>query len=182
MDLTNLPEAAQAAGFTHAAPLSVDTLRALPAVRDACAVNKCGKFGACWTCPPAAGTLAECEARMRAYRRGLLVQTVGALEDCFDYESIKRTEALHQRTFAAFAEPLRESFPDLLALSSGGCTICARCSYPDAPCRFPGKAFSSMEAYGLLVSDVCRDNGLAYYYGKDTVAFTGCYLWDRVTA
>ena len=33
-----------------------------------------------------------------------------------------------------------------------------------------------MEAYGLLVSQVCKDNDLGYYYGKDTVTYTGLML------
>ena len=33
-----------------------------------------------------------------------------------------------------------------------------------------------MEGYGLLVSQVCRDNGIEYYYGKNTVTYTGLFL------
>ena len=34
-----------------------------------------------------------------------------------------------------------------------------------------------MEAYGLLVSDVCRRSGLGYYYGTGTMTYTSCVLY-----
>ena len=54
---------------------------------------------------------------------------------------------------------------------------CAKCTYPDQPCRFPDKAFTSMEAYGLLVTDVCKSADTPYYYGRNTVTFTSCVLF-----
>ena len=35
---------------------------------------------------------------------------------------------------------------------------------------------SSMEAFGMLVLEVCKANGLSYYYGSDKMAYTGCFL------
>lgn len=31
-----------------------------------------------------------------------------------------------------------------------------------------------MEAYGML--EVCKANGLGYYYGPDKIAYTSCFL------
>ena len=65
-----------------------------------------------------------------------------------------------------------------LPLTAGSCTLCRKCTYPERPCRFPKKRFSSMEAYGLLVSDVCLKSGLKYYYGPKTITYTSCILTD----
>lgn len=65
---------------------------------------------------------------------------------------------------------------EILALGAGCCTQCAKCTYPDEPCRFPEKMVSSMEAYGMLVIEICQKNGLTYYYGPDKMAYTGCFL------
>ena len=73
-------------------------------------------------------------------------------------------------------EELHKKYSDILALGGAGCKLCAECTYPDAPCRFPEKRMSGMEAYGLVVSDVCMKNGLKYYYGPDTVTFSGMFL------
>ena len=66
---------------------------------------------------------------------------------------------------------------ECLPLSAGSCTLCRRCTYPDRPCRFPQRRMASMEAYGLLVSDVCRRSGLGYYYGTGTMTYTSCVLY-----
>ena len=73
---------------------------------------------------------------------------------------------------------MRGHCPDLLPLNAGCCTVCKQCTCPDAPCRFPEKAISSMEAYGLLVNQVCTDSGLQYNYGPNTIAYTGCFLFN----
>ena len=50
------------------------------------------------------------------------------------------------------------------------------CSYPDAPCRFPELQSANMEAYGMIVSEVCQRNNINYYWGPGTVTFVGCVL------
>lgn len=163
-------------GFSHVVPLDVKTLRLLPEVRRMCEKNSCHMYGKNWSCPPACGTLAECEQKLSGYSRGILVQTVGELEDEFDGEGMMETEARHKETFVRFHDMLKKDFPGLLSIGAGCCTRCKKCSYPDAPCRFPEKQFSSMEAYGMLVTQVCQDNGIAYYYGPGTIAYTSCFL------
>ena len=66
-----------------------------------------------------------------------------------------------------------------LPLTAGSCTLCARCTYPDRPCRYPTKRLSSMEAYGLFVSDICTRSGLAYNYGPRTMTYTSCVLYNK---
>ena len=61
-------------------------------------------------------------------------------------------------------------------LMLGCCTACAKCTYPDEPCRLPDKQIASMEAYGMLVLEICKRNGLQYYYGADKMAYTSCFL------
>ena len=64
----------------------------------------------------------------------------------------------------------------LSCLGAGGCKVCASCAHPE-PCRFPEKAHSSMEAYGLFVTQVCRDNNAAYYHGPRTITYSACVLF-----
>lgn len=174
--MESLIAAAMEYGFTHCAPLAVDTIVVMPEVRQMCASDKCHAYNKSWSCPPACGTLKECRKRLGCYNQGILVQTVGTLEDCFDFESMVETENLHKENFRRFHAHLRRLYPDLLAIGVGCCTLCRPCTYPDAPCRFPEEMTCSMEAYGMLVSQVCQDNGLAYSYGENTVTFTSCYL------
>lgn len=163
-------------GFSQVAPLDVKTIQLLPDVRKMCESNNCRMYGKNWSCPPACGTLEECGKRLVGYTRGILVQTIGELEDEFDGEGMMETEARHKEYFVKMHDVLKEEFPRLLSIGSGCCTRCKKCSYPDTPCNFPDKQFSSMEAYGMLVTQICQDNHLSYYYGPGTIAYTSCFL------
>ena len=176
MEMPELLALAERCGFTAAAPLDPATLHFLPEVREMCAADRCHSYNRSWSCPPAAGTQAEIEARRR-YTRGLLVQTVGEREDEFDFEAIQATEQRHEANFQAMTRAMRAEFADLLPMGVGACHRCERCTWPDAPCRFPELVWPPMEACGLMVSQVCRDNGLAYYYGPTAISFTSCYLF-----
>ena len=167
---------AKECGFTHVGELNMDALEFLPAVRDMCSADRCQKYGRSWTCPPGCGTLDEVAAEASRYRRGVLLQTTARLEDDFDIEAMQQTETDQKQSFAAFVEQLRREYPDCLPMATGGCTLCPECTYPDAPCRFPQKAIPSMEAYGLLVNQVCTDNGVPYNYGEERIAYSGCLL------
>lgn len=178
IDMEKLEKLGKEEGFSHVAPLDCDTIELKPEVRQMCASGTCHKYGKCWSCPPGCGSLEECEKKVRQYRKGILVQTVGVLEDSLDGETMMETEAKHKDTFYAFERKLRTLYPNMLPIGAGCCTKCRTCTYPDEPCRFPGEAFSSMEAYGMLVTQVCQANHLEYYYGPCTIAYTSCYLLE----
>jgi predicted metal-binding protein len=166
------------AGFDAAGALDCSTIILRPEVREACKKNTCGRYGKSWSCPPGCGSLDECAARIRKYAKGLIVQTVGRLEDEFDGEGMMDAERRHAQSFHRLANELRKEYPGMLAMGTGSCSNCDRCSYPDAPCLDPLGASSPMEAFGMTVSEVCRANGMEYYYGKGTIAFTGCFLLE----
>ena len=168
---------AQESGFTAWAPLDPATISLKPEVRDMCAANTCGKYAKCWSCPPGCGTLEECEERLRKYSKGILVQTTGDMEDSFDFETVMEIEKQHKDNFKRMYDSLHHQGVQVLALGTGCCTQCASCAYPNQPCRFPERMISSMEAYGMLVLEVCKANGLQYYYGSNKMSYTGCFLF-----
>lgn len=168
-------------GFSQAAEFSAPELRALPEVREMCRSDRCRRYGRSWSCPPACGTIEETSARMHSYQKGVLVQTTAKLEDDFDVEHMAEAEKRHKANFMTLARQMRMIVPGCLPLSAGSCTICRNCSYPEKPCRFPGKMLSSMEAYGLLVSEVCVLAGMKYYYGPKTLTYSSCVLWEERT-
>ena len=176
MTYQQLAKTAEEAGFTAWSSLDVATIELKPEVRDMCAVNSCGQYEKRWSCPPGCGTLDECTARLREYTQGILVQTCGDIEDGFDFEAMMEIESDHKDHVNQMYRALRESGAKVLALGAGCCTICAKCTYPDEPCRFPEQMISSMEAYGMVVLEVCKANGLQYYYGADKMAYTSCFL------
>jgi predicted metal-binding protein len=166
-------------GFTNAGPLDVSTLAFLPEVRDMCASDRCQSYGKNWACPPACGTLEEMRNKVKDYKQGLLVQTVGQLEDNMDWENMQLAAQNHADSFVKMHQALRKQYPNLLAMGAGTCTRCKACTYLEGkPCRFPDALTYSMEACGLFVSKVCTDNNLKYNHGPNTVAYTGCFLLE----
>ena len=176
MTYEKLAAIAEESGFTAWAPLDVSTIELMTDVRDMCAVNTCGMYGKRWSCPPGCGTLEECRERLQGYTHGILVQTIGDVEDSFDFEAMIEIEAEHKSNFLEMYAALREAGEKVLAAGSGCCTNCAKCTYPEEPCRFPDKMVSSMEAYGMLVVQICKANGLQYNYGPEKMAYTSCFL------
>jgi predicted metal-binding protein len=175
-DAGALAAEALAGGFSNAGELNVGALRFMPEVREMCAADKCRQYGRNWTCPPACGSVEEAAGRAGRYSFGMLVQTTARMEDDFDYETIQEAGTRHKGNFRALVAALRGRYPDMLPMSAGACDVCEVCTYPGAPCRHPGEAIPSMEAYGLWVSKVCELSGVPYNYGAGTITYTSCYL------
>lgn len=178
MNEKEIEQAGKEIGFSRVAPMDVKTIKLLPEVRKMCESNSCRMYGANWSCPPGCGTLEECQERLTGYTRAVLVQTTGELEDEFDGEGMMETEARHKEYFVRMHDTLKQAFPRLLSIGAGCCTRCRECTYPDAPCRYSEKKFSSMEAYGMLVTQICEDNQISYYYGPGTITYTSCFLLE----
>ena len=178
MGLEEVLAAAKECGFDHVGELDPGKLEFLPEVRDMCAADKCHLYNRSWMCPPAVGTLEEMSAKAASYHRGILVQCTTEMEDDFDIEAMEENEQRQKKAFDRLLEQLRPVFPGCLPMGSGGCTRCESCTFPKAPCRFPEKAYPSMEACGLFVSKVCKQNGMEYYYGPQTMTYTSCILLD----
>ncbi len=163
-------------GFTNAGELNVKALTFMPEVREMCRADRCKAYGKNWRCPPACGTLEESASKAAEYSYGIIVQTVAKMEDEFDYPAIERAAKEHGESFINMMRELKKKYPDILGMGAGTCRRCKQCTYPDAPCRYPDDSYSSMEAYGLWVSKVCELSSIPYNYGKNTIAFTSCYL------
>lgn len=163
-------------GFTNVVRLNPLTIQLNEDVRAMCASNKCRMYNTNWSCPPGCGDLSALRERIAKYQDGILVQTVGELEDSLDGEGMMAAQARHQQAFNNLHALLRAQYPNLMAIGTGACTRCQQCSYPNAPCRFPEQMTSSMEALGMLVLQICKDNGLQYYYGTNYIAYTSCFL------
>ncbi len=172
-----LEKLAKECGFTYTAPLDPETIELKKEVRDMCAVNSCGMYGKSWSCPPGCGTLEECAEKLNSYKHGILVQTVGNLEDLFDVEAMMETARKHDENVRKMQDELLKRKEEVLTLGAGACKLCAKCTYPDEPCRQPERMHSSMESFGMVVLEVCKANGLSYYYGSDHIAYTGCLLY-----
>ena len=92
--MTELLTMARDAGFEETAPLHAAQLVFRPEVREMCRADRCSSYGKSWCCPPACPSLEEMTRRMQDYGAGVLVETVGAMSDDFDYEASMAAETL----------------------------------------------------------------------------------------
>ena len=150
-------------------------------LRKACEANYCGHYGKNWTCPPLLGDIDELIAQARQYETALVYQTVGKLEDSFDYEGMVAALKKHVAVSDAIKQYVIEHVPGpVLHLSAGGCPVCERCAGVDSePCRYPEKALASLEAYGINVAKLAGLCGLNYINGQNTVTYFGAFLFGR---
>lgn len=167
-------------GFESVGTCAAGDLVVREEVRESCASGKCPIYGTSWACPPACGDIYEYERQMHEFETCAIVQTVAELEDDFDAETMMEAADLQQRRMHALVDAIDEAglSAETMALSAGTCTLCSKCTYPDEPCRFPDKRLVSMEAAGLVVSEVCLQAGIPYNHGPQTIAFSGCVLYN----
>ena len=165
-------------GFDCMGGCSAKELTVRPEVRAMCSADKCKVYDHSWACPPACGEIEDFEKQMHEFEHCLVVQTVADLEADFDFATMEEAgERQKARMLDLVAAIDKVGLSDeTMVLSAGTCTLCTPCSYPDAPCRFPEKRTSSMEALGMLVLEVCKKNDLSYYYGPLKIAYTSCFL------
>ena len=176
VDYEKLAELGAQCGFTHTAQLDISTLVFMQEVRDMWNATQCDRYGTSWSCPPACASLEDLRTRVLEYSHGVLVQTVGEIEDSYDWDAILENGLTHKANFGKMWDVLERDYPTVFAMGAGACMLCETCTYPDNPCRRPERLSASMEACGLLVSKVCTDNGVKYNYGQDKIAFTACFL------
>ena len=165
-------------GFTEFGYIPVSGLRFSEDIRKICEGNSCRNYGTSWACPPAVGTLEECRRRVGQYDTMLLFTKKYELESSFDFEAMGAGLGDFKKAVDRFHKALDPVLPEFLLMSNEGCGRCAKCTWPDAPCRFPEKQLSSMEGYGMVVNEVCMKNNIPYNYGRDTMTYVGCALFE----
>ena len=169
------------AGAANAAPVPQSGILYDRMFRDICRGNACGRYGTCYMCPPDVGDIGELIARAKEYPFGVLYQSIGQLEDSFDFEGMTEAGKAHH----ACSQRIRQALEDArlggcLHLTSGGCGVCERCAKPDGlPCRFPDKALPSLESYGVNVYATAQNAGLKYTNGTNTVTYFGLVLFKE---
>ncbi|MFI3325830.1 MAG: DUF2284 domain-containing protein [Clostridia bacterium] len=169
-------EMAKEAGFDHFGYTTIENLEFLPDVRGMCADNRCGKYGTNWACPPACGTLEEIAERVKAYDYAMILQSTEQMEDDYDWDAIQKAGKRCGESLRKLNKQLQNLGVKTLPMGAGGCSKCEKCTYPDAPCRFPDDLIHSMEAYGLFVTGECRKAGMKYTYGPQTMTINATIL------
>lgn len=173
-------------GASRGAVIRVSEIRLDPVFRRMCESNTCGNYGKCWMCPPEVPDIGEMMEAFRRYDYALVYQSLGRLEDSYDFEGMMAAAGAHNRLIQSVREAFpKEDFVRILHLGAGGCHVCPVCAKKDnLPCRHPDLAISSLETYGVDVSALAAASGMRYANGQNTVTYFGAMLfsgWKRGT-
>lgn len=181
-DFESLLDQVRSLGAYKASVIPVSQVQIDRAFRAMCQANACGNFNQCWMCPPNAGDIDELICQAQSYDRILVYQTVGQLEDSYDFEGMM--EAAHRHNL--LARELTKRFEALpfakkLHLGAGGCHMCQVCAKrTNEPCRHPELAMRSLEVYGINVSELAKASGMRYINGQNTVTYFGALLFSEI--
>ncbi len=167
-------------GFKEYKEFDPSLIRIDQAVRNLCRQNACGQYGKNHMCPPAIKDLEAWKKEILSYKNGMMVTKVYQTENSFDMKAMFEGMADFQKTLVRLKEDLLDKFPEkkFLLLGAGSCSLCKKCTYVDGePCRFPGKAFPSVEACGIDVMSLSKTAGVKYHNGENTITYIGVILY-----
>jgi predicted metal-binding protein len=161
-------------GAAKAAEMPVSKLVLQSELRVYCEQNRCGRYHRNYTCPPLIGEISQLIHTLKTFSKTVIWQNIYQLEDSFDFEGMALGQRNHHAmTLKAAQHIYREKGRDkALVLSAGGCTHCAICACQTSePCRDPDNALSSLEAYGINVSQIENVSDMKYINGANTVTY-----------
>lgn len=145
-------------------------------VRDLCEENKCGHFNKNWSCPPAHGSVEECEKICSKYDNAMVFTGKYKLRREVDYRSMVKAYGEFRELTENLDKNLSNKLEDYKVFSIGSCKVCEKCSYPD-PCRFPERLYPAVEAMGINVSELTKLAKVNYAEENLTIIYIGMVLF-----
>ncbi len=159
--------------------IEIDKIKITQTVRDYCARNKCGQYGANFMCPPYVGDIEDFKKKLRTYDAGFIVVVKDKVNNPDDMEEFyKPAYRLHEIMLELEKEAKKLGFKNSYALIGGNCKLCKICNAKLGikECKYPDKARPSLEAMGIDVIDTCRRIGINIEFRKDEVTWVGLDL------
>lgn len=145
-------------------------------VREMCKQNVCGHYGRNWTCPPAVSSLGDIRRKLAEFNNAVIIYKIYDIKSNFDLKGM--VDGISD--FRSRLIMMKNDFPDdteFMILGAGSCLLCEKCAYIDGEkCKNPEDAFISVEASGIDVMRLMKDNGLNYHNGPKTVTYIGMVL------
>ena len=141
--------------------------------------SECPMFGKSWACPPAVGTVEDCQKKCFAFSDCLMIATITEVADIADIEDSLSTRGEHERLTNEIADLLRRQGIAPYILSTEACAECERCAYLDGlPCRHPDRMHPCVESHGINLIPVLEKNGLDFQYGSNIVTWFSLLFYN----
>ncbi len=174
----SLEEAFEAVSREHGVrvyPLELESIKPSYSIRLKCQVPLCEYYGVSKVCPPNIPDVPEFREAMKDYRMAFLVVYTERIDNIQHYRKDFTAERkLADAVSALEAAAYRHGWYRALGLCVGGCKLCPSCAGADEPCRHPFKARPSPEGFGIDVTELARNLGVAVEWPpRDQVNFLG---------
>ena len=119
------------------------------------------------------------EARVRAHKRALVLQTIWEIPDPSDNAATKQAKKAHNAAQLRLAKQFREAGVPGFLVGASGCALCSPCHLKNGePCPHPMERYSCMSAYCIFVQKLAEHCGIDYDCGSGLLAFFGMYVFD----
>ena len=148
-------------------------------VRNLCEGNSCGMYNKSWACPPAVGSVESCMEKCYGYDKAMLFTTATEVASSFDMKGWRHALLDHEALTDQVAAVFRSYDKNALILSTEGCNVCKKCTYPDASCRFPDRMYSATESDGIMVMQMAPELNVSYNNGANTVTYFSMVLFNE---
>ena len=146
-------------------------------VRKVCQ-QECPRYGKTWACPPAVGSVAECQGRCLSFENCLMIATATEVADIGNMEDTLATRPAHEAVTNQVAELMGELGEKAYVLSTEACALCQRCAYLDGePCRKPEKMHPCVESHGINLIPTLEENGMEFQYGGNVVTWVSLLFY-----
>jgi predicted metal-binding protein len=134
--------------------------------------HECPMYGKSWACPPAVGTVTECEGKCRRYNNCLMIATITEVADIANIEETLATRPEHEAVTNQVRDLFRGHGIEPYVLSTEACAECDRCAYLDGEaCRFPDRMHPCVESHGINLLAILEELGLSFQYGENVVTW-----------
>ena len=148
-------------------------------VRMICGME-CPMHGKTWACPPAVGSVEECQERCLKYGDCLMISTITEVSDIANVEEALATRGDHEDITNEIAELMRQQGVEPYILSTEACAICERCAWLDGqPCRYPERMHPCVESHGINVIPAMESLGVPFISGENVVTWVSLLFFSE---
>ena len=140
--------------------------------------HECPMYGKSWACPPAVGTVEQCQRKCLGYENALLISTIVEVPDIANIDDTLATRPGHEAVTNQVRDFFREQGIEPYVLSTESCAECDRCAYLDGqPCRKPERMHPCVESHGINILPIIEELGLCFQYGENVVTWFSLLLY-----
>lgn len=170
---------AQEAGF-KAAVIPTNDVVVNYDFRTFCEENRCGKYGANYSCPPDCGTPQQVHDILLSKDTALVLQMICDIDGYDDIQAVQAARSsLNHAVLKVFDTLVAEGY-SAIPLGYNGCPLCNPCRRTlGQPCAFPDRKISCLSAYCVDVTQLAKRCSMEFTWSDKKLYLFGMIIFDK---